>query len=357
MKITPNTQTIGQFFFINNEQFFIPAYQRRYAWGIKQLDALFNDINNLEDNETHLLGTIILLTEHHIPTVNKLELVDGQQRLTSLCLLLKVLKEELEKNNAKESIEIEGFLSCQTSNGEKVHKVELGDLDNPDFEKIMYSIGSEDIQNKNLLQASEYFREKIGGLGDGLINFYNKLKNRIIIIRLDIAEAKDAFKLFESINNRGLKLTVTDIIKNFLLGHASIIDSETLDYVKKNWTDLIINLDGIDSDKYFRHFLMGKLKVKISNSKLADQFKHYYYINIKEAIRLSDYKTHLNLIERANKEADKLESDDEDGSINNGKLENYVDEKTDIKNFSKSLKNSSAIYVSLTPKFGQYAKI
>ena len=160
-----------------------------------------------------------------------------------------------------------------------------------------------------------------------------------------------------SINNRGLKLTVTDIIKNFLLVHASIIDSETLDYVNKNWTDLIINLDGIDSDKYFRHFLMGKLKVKISNSKLADQFKHYYYINIKEAIRLSDYKTHLNLIERANKEADKLESDDEDGSINNGKLENYVDEKTDIKNFSKSLKNSSAIYVSLTPKFGQYAKI
>ncbi len=65
MKITPNTQSIIQLFISTNEQFFIPPYQRRYAWGVKQLDALFNDINYLRENEFHLLGTIIFLTESH----------------------------------------------------------------------------------------------------------------------------------------------------------------------------------------------------------------------------------------------------------------------------------------------------
>ena len=51
-----------------------------------------------------------------------------------------------------------------------------------------------------------------------------RLKNQAVIIRLDVSEAKDAFKLFETINNRGLRLSATDIIKNFLLGNAAKSD-------------------------------------------------------------------------------------------------------------------------------------
>lgn len=356
MRITPNTQTIGQLFFTNNEQFFVPPYQRRYAWGMKQLDAFFNDISNLGDNEVHLLGTVIFLTESHIAGVNKLELVDGQQRITSLSLLLKVIKDELKKNNVNEHNEIENFLNCKTADHIKANKVALGDLDNSDYVKIMLDSSIGDIENKNLLGAVQYLKEKISSLEDGLSEFYNKLKNRVIIIRLDIAEAKDAYKLFESINNRGLKLTVTDTIKNFILGHASIINDETLSVVKDNWTEVIVNLDGIDSDKFFRHFMMGKLKAKIPNSKLADQFKHYYYINIKEAEKLSDYKAHLNLVERVKNDESQIENDEENDIATNNE-ENYVDEKIDLISFSKILKNNSKTYAQIKNKKFKNKKI
>ena len=84
MKITPSTLTIAQLFSTKNEQFFIPAYQRRYAWGSKQVIELFEDINLLDDKDTHLLGTILLLTESHKADVNTLELVDGQQRIRAI---------------------------------------------------------------------------------------------------------------------------------------------------------------------------------------------------------------------------------------------------------------------------------
>jgi uncharacterized protein with ParB-like and HNH nuclease domain len=79
MKITPSQLTISQLFNIENEQFFIPAYQRRYAWGDKQIVQLLEDIKMLNDNDQHFLGTILLLTETHTANINRLEVVDGQQ--------------------------------------------------------------------------------------------------------------------------------------------------------------------------------------------------------------------------------------------------------------------------------------
>ena len=95
MKITPNTSALGNLFNIANEQFYIPAYQRRYAWGKPQLDALFNDINQLGENDSHLLGTILFLTESHTGGINRLEVVDGQQRITTISIILKVILDKL----------------------------------------------------------------------------------------------------------------------------------------------------------------------------------------------------------------------------------------------------------------------
>ena len=81
MKITPSQLTIAQLLSSKNEQFFIPAYQRRYAWGNKHLVELFEDINLLDKNDSHFLGTILLLTESHRANINTLEVVDGQQRI------------------------------------------------------------------------------------------------------------------------------------------------------------------------------------------------------------------------------------------------------------------------------------
>ncbi len=353
MKITPATQTIGNFFNTDIEQFFVPAYQRRYAWGISQLDALFNDVNLLKDGDSHLLGTVVLLAETHTAGINRLELVDGQQRITTLCILLKTLQESLVKEE-DEFREIKSYLNCRA--GDKTaQKIILGDLDHSDFVKIMTGKKDSDFENERLTQAVKFIESKVKELGPEIINFYRKLKNQVELIRLDIGQAKDAYKLFETINNRGLKLSAADIVKNFLLGHASILGADILEEVKENWRQLILNLDKLgysDMDKFFRQFLMGKIKLKIPNSRLIEEFKNYYYLNIKEAEKLSDYNARIELIGgRKNKqqEADGSEGYEDNGDENIAKfnIEAYQQKKIGIISFAKELKKCSLIYKSL----------
>lgn len=367
MKANPTTQTIGNFFNNITEQFFVPAYQRRFAWGISQLDALFNDINLLKGGDTHLLGMIVLLVDTHSPGINRLEIVDGQQRITALCVLLKVLQEKFErKDNPGEITEIKKYLACNI-NDQKEQKMVLGDLDRVDFEKIMLRKNNSnlEIENERIRLALDFFNSKIERLGSGATNFYQKLMNQVEVIRLDIGQAKDAYKLFETINNRGLKLSAADIIKNFLLGHASILGEEILEEVKKEWRQLILNIDKLgysEIDRFFRQYLMGKIKIKVPKSRLAEEFKNYYYLNIKESRKLSDYRARIELIGRkSHKRQDDIVPEDyndtEGDDIAKFNPEIYEQKEMGIIQFVKELKECSAIYKSLISAENKNPKI
>ena len=95
MNIKPTSLTISQLFGSNNEQYVVPPYQRRYSWNQRQVWELIDDIELLEDNDTHLLGSIVCLAGHHNAGLNKLELVDGQQRLTTVAILLECICQRL----------------------------------------------------------------------------------------------------------------------------------------------------------------------------------------------------------------------------------------------------------------------
>jgi uncharacterized protein with ParB-like and HNH nuclease domain len=108
MEITTSTGTIAKLFYGNNEQFVIPAYQRRYSWQKKQISQLFNDMENLSEEETHFMGSVVCLAESHKAGINQLELVDGQQRMTTLVLILDTIKdrfEDLEEKREAERLE------------------------------------------------------------------------------------------------------------------------------------------------------------------------------------------------------------------------------------------------------------
>ena len=87
MNIVPNPLTINGLLSIPNEQFVIPSYQRRYAWKEPQVWALFEDIDMLQDGDGHLFGMLILhSSKPHHAGINQLDLVDGQQKLTTQSL-------------------------------------------------------------------------------------------------------------------------------------------------------------------------------------------------------------------------------------------------------------------------------
>lgn len=356
MKITPSQLTIAQLLSSKNEQLFIPPYQRRYAWGDKQLAELFEDINLLDKNDSHFLGTILLLTESHKANINILEVVDGQQRIISLSLLMEAMKDRFAELNQNDIVvEIEGYLYCQGLDRKKENKIVLGDLDEPDYSKILNLKNENDasseseIKNKQLLNAYRKFKEWITKYDFERLNeYYFKLINNIIVVRLDTEMAKDAYKLFETINNRGLKLSPTDIVKNFLLGHASLIGQGVLSEVRNYWKDLIISLDGIKTDDFFRQYLMGILKRKVTFSKLIYEFKKYYLTTVKEAEMLPEYHIFNEF---------KYDINDESYYNENNEIEILPDNteniyiktspKISITKFAKILKNSAATYGKL----------
>lgn len=252
MKISPTTLTLQQFFSVSNEQFLVPAYQRRYAWGKKQQREFFDDIRLLHDGDTHLLGTVLFLSSTHSPRLNQMELVDGQQRVTTITLLLSTIANRFEADDDGETAkEIRKLLQCKAMDGKINSKLLLGDLDHNDYKSLIEDGDTSESSNQSLTDAFLYFESWIDDLDEQEVNnFYHKLMNSVTIIRLDVGEAKDAYKLFETINNRGLRLRPTDIIKNFLLGHASAIDQDTLNKVKDNWRRLIVALDGYQGQRF-----------------------------------------------------------------------------------------------------------
>src|SRR5688572_3752257 len=102
MIITPTSLTVNQLLGSTNEQYVIPAYQRRYSWHERQVWELIDDIRLIENADTHLLGSIVCLAGHHTAGLNRLELVDGQQRLTTLSIVLECIRQRLVKEDQEE---------------------------------------------------------------------------------------------------------------------------------------------------------------------------------------------------------------------------------------------------------------
>ncbi|MAO07487.1 MAG: hypothetical protein CL596_02110 [Alteromonas sp.] len=293
MNIVPKDFTLHGLLNSPNEQFRIPSYQRRYAWQYNQQVALFRDIDMLLPGDGHLFGMLILHTEGHHGGINVVDVVDGQQRLTSITILLKVLHDIFEES--KDSFttgQIAQLLYCGDPK-DKIRKLILGELDEPDMQNL-FDMRLDLIKNPRVKQAYTNYKKLIHeGIQDEeegwLKSYYQRLTQTAKIIRLDVQQSQDAYKLFETINNRGLRLSATDILKNFILGHAAKIGADKLRLVKDQWAELIIALDGINSDDFFRQYISGIYTRKISSTKLIEEFKKNYFKRVLDVDKLGEY--------------------------------------------------------------------
>jgi len=112
----------------------------------------------------------------------------------------------------------------------------------------------------------------------------------LIRASLDVSDAKDAFKLFETINDRGLQLSPTDIIKNFLLGNAARLNDAALDVARESWTSIVEHLDQTNSDTFFRYFLTTHTYTALTTSQVVKEFKIFFMTGVIEASGLPEIK-------------------------------------------------------------------
>jgi len=343
MIITPTSLTINQLFGSNNEQYVIPTYQRRYSWRERQVWELIEDIKLIEGSDTHLLGSIVCLTGHHTAGLNKLELVDGQQRLTTVVILLECLRQRLEKDGeSDEAAEIARLLNAKPLGGKPLRKVSLDSIDSAEFDRLVQSDENPNYQNVQLQSTFRIVREWIAE--QPLVQlgaFLYRLKNQAFVIRLDVSEAKDAFKLFETINNRGLRLSSTDIIKNFLLGNAARFGDQSLQNARTSWAALIQHLDGTNADAFFRYHLMTLVKVRLTASDVVPQFKNMFMRQVIEAKTLPERHNYP--------DSDQVEVDEAEDELGNATvdIDTINTQKVSFKEFLSRLVLNAKVYGEL----------
>lgn len=292
MKIHPATLKVGQLFSTENERYVVPPYQRRYSWEIAHVEELARDVQLIKSGDSHLLGTIVCLTGPHTSGINDLELVDGQQRVTTIAILLICIKERLNALGLHaEATAIESLIHAAAHDVKPTLKIALDSLDASEFTRQASGATLEKPRNPRLAAAFGHLRKLASGMSEPTLrSFVFKLKNECFVIRLEVSDAKDAFKLFETINNRGLSLSPTDIIKNFVLGNAAQFGEHALAIAKAKWAELIQHLDGTSLDAFFRHYLCAKLKRRITVSFVIANFKMVFMTQVLEAKALPDRK-------------------------------------------------------------------
>lgn len=175
-------------------EYVIPLYQRAFAWEEKQLEQLVEDINDIRDNSNYYIGSLVVSRFE-----NKFEVVDGQQRLTSLYLLLSCLGKKLKATLT---------FACRDKSNYTLRRVhELLDEKRSDYD-------DERIEN-GIQQGIRILKEKIAKLNKE--SLLEKL-SRVVIYRIEVPEKTDLNRYFEIMNTRGEQLEQYDILKAYLMG-------------------------------------------------------------------------------------------------------------------------------------------
>jgi hypothetical protein len=253
----------------------VPRYQREYTWGKSQWESLFDDV--LDNDPGYFLGSIICINQStDALSVQKLELVDGQQRLMTLSLLfasvyhaLKSHETDLDDERRVELINLKRKLVLKKGDDQIRLIPQIQNNNNPDDRAVLAEIGviSEcDVPayagNRKIFRAYRYFQDRIDEMANGrsnrlgtIMEFLDKVSHACLV-KIEVASHADAYTLFESLNNRGMPLTAIDLIKNKLLARLESIEPGKVDHYFGHWNRLLGYLgdDYAIQERFFRQY-------------------------------------------------------------------------------------------------------
>lgn len=280
--------------FLNTDvHYFVPIYQRKYCWGKENCLKLIVDIEKIaQDNSRpcHFIGSFIYLSksaENHASAVKEYQVIDGQQRLTTLSIILLALCDYAnEKNN--EAQQLLSNLSYESicnkyfynkdATGDTYFKVKLNEEDFYAWKKLLENRKKpDDIKNSKIFDnyniiLKRFHDKKIDP--QLIMNGFEKL----VIVDICLKQEDNAQLVFETVNSTGLPLSTADKIRNFLLMTVDIKNQSNL--YKNYWhkMETSLNMDSGDTksfENFFNYFLTLTLKKQL-NGEPYSLFKDYY---------------------------------------------------------------------------------
>ena len=305
----------------NGKTYTVPPYQRDYSWKRDQWEDLWNDILIIESaNSVHYMGSIVLqnMGDKHF------HVIDGQQRFSTLTLIVlavinqlnSLIEKEVDIDNNRERIELlqKKFIGDKDPGSLTYSsKLKLNENNNSFFQSNLLvfreptNLNTLQDSDKLIYQAYKFFSSRISEHfnnttdGELVTNFLNKLvAEKLMFIQIIVEDELSAYTVFETLNSRGVGLTVTDLLKNYLFSISTLVD---LPHVKNKWKR-VVDVIGLDNFPVFlRHYW-------ISINRLIRQ--DYLFRAIKKTITSSPDVIRL------------LDSLDENAQLYNA-LSNYAD--------------------------------
>lgn len=304
------------------KQFVIPIYQRTYSWQIAQCSKLLSDIIRISNDPTipgHFIGSVVYFQEsiHTLSDVPQLLVIDGQQRLTTISLLIAALAEFIKDHN----IEIDtSFTKLQNyyllnveEEGDLRYKLLLTKRDKETIINIIKAVKLPINYSQRIWENFDFFKKQLSVENAAII--YNGIQ-RLFVVDVALEREKDNPQLiFESLNSTGLDLSQADLIRNYILmGQELVLQTELYE---KYWYPMESN-HGNDYVTTFNSFMRDYLSVKTGQIPRIDRvygaFKNYVEAGntritiadaVKDIYKFSEYYVNMVLTKEPDKDLNK----------------------------------------------------
>ena len=288
------------------KQYVVPLFQRSYSWTKKEWDILWNDICDLyemDNPRVHFFGSIVNMPATSVPEgVAKFLLIDGQQRLTTVFILLSILKDlALEGRKERLSDEIKNTLLLnQYKDGYDHYKMMPTQVDRNAFLKVIEGQGHE--ADGQIGQAWKYLEKKVRTSNFDIENIKKILTQKFSVVSITLDTDDNPYLVFESLNAKGRSLSQADLIKNYFFMRIHVSKQDEI--YSKLWEPMQNNLRD-DLSEFIRHYMMRHggnvrqtdvyyaLKDEVSPDNTIDYLKSLneysmYYRNMKYPENISD---------------------------------------------------------------------
>ncbi|GAA7815715.1 DUF262 domain-containing protein [Helicobacter pylori] len=278
-----------------NNQFVIPIYQRLYSWEKEQCEQLWDDIIKIGGNDKangHFIGSILYVLDGNTPS-SPLLIIDGQQRLTTITLLLIALRDYLNDENDEDEF-LEKFSRSKIQNRYLTNSDKKGDkkfrliLSESDKDTLLSLIDKDKRKpsepSSKIVENFKLFEEWVSNT-DKLETIFKGLEKLMIVwIALD-KEKDDPQLIFESMNSKGIELTQTDLIRNYIVMETEAEKQEG--FYNKYWRAMEEDFKQDEKlfDRFVRHYLTIKTRDIPNLNKVYEAFKGYQQ---KEGIEIED---------------------------------------------------------------------
>ncbi|RHW48887.1 DUF262 domain-containing protein [Lactobacillus bombicola] len=253
--------------------FEIPVFQRNYEWDKDQCEQLFKDlIVAWQTNTDHFIGAIVYVTETGNKMSHIYRIIDGQQRLTSLTLLLKALADVDEQD--RDEIE-EEYLTNKYLDDNNHLKLKPVEHDYEAFSSVMNNMVGFD-QASKVIDNYNYFRKLIKDSEINSAELYEAMNhfNMVYIELSSDANEENPQVIFESLNSTGVSLSSSDLVRNFLL--MKLDSQKQAELYKKYWVKIERMFATKTFAEFIRHYLIVKTHVSVKRNGVYNSYKDYF---------------------------------------------------------------------------------